>query len=201
MAPLAPAPLATTFPWLVAIFVMAWLCSAMYHTMRAHSLPTFNCTLICDLSGIVLDLAVCNYMVIVFALDRCGFEAWGQIYHYANTFGFIANIVLIPLLMRCGASSFRTCCWVAYAGISLLVHVHREQLGAARDFDGLRALFLTYSLAVVSLIIRNLKIPERFAHGTYDLIGASHGIFHFTISLAPIPLFTHCVEEFINNTK
>ena len=34
--------MATHLPLVVGIFVCAWLCSALYHTFRAHSLKTFN---------------------------------------------------------------------------------------------------------------------------------------------------------------
>jgi adiponectin receptor len=177
-----------------AAFVVTWLCSAMYHTFRAHSGAVFTCTLICDLWGIVTTMFTFNYLTVSYEL-LC-FPDESRVWHVVNFFGAALNFVLVPLLMRCDASSFRTFCWICFSALGGAVHVHRLQLTGSVTETTATGLLQTYALSAIGLLIRNVKLPERFAHAKYDLIGASHQIFHVVIALAPVPLLRAFLHEF-----
>jgi adiponectin receptor len=177
-----------------AAFVLTWFASAVYHTMRAHSMRVFSCTLICDLCGIVTTIAAFNYLTIKYELLCFPDEA--RLWHMWNIIGTFFNWFMVPMLMRCDASSFRTFLWCVFAANGAGTHWHRRWLTGNVTAPTVIGLLITYTISVIGLTIRNIKLPEVFAHGKYDLIGASHQVFHVVIALAPVPLFHAYISEF-----
>lgn len=171
-----------------AYVVFAWTMSVTYHTMRCYSDRVFKVTLMGDLSAIIVVVMSFNQLTTAYEL-RCApdYRDWWQSIH---TMGALINVVLLPLYTAFGLQSLRTVTWLIYASTSLIVHMHREQQSGpeSRNWLTFVALFSSYTMTVISLIVRNLKCPERLNHGVYDIVPNSHSIFHALVAIAPLPL-------------
>ena len=99
--------------------------------------------------------------------------------------------------MRLGLNSVRTALWIFYAATAMFVLFHLDSMGYETNWTRVTALFVTYFAAVSSLVVRNVKFPERFRPGTYDLIGASHQLFHIGVALSPLPLLFQYYSDFL----
>jgi len=57
------------------------------------------------------------------------------------------------------------------------------------DQMGLFYVILQGVLYIIGAVIYALRIPERFAPGKFDILGASHQIFHFFVLAAAVTHF------------
>jgi predicted membrane channel-forming protein YqfA (hemolysin III family) len=145
--------------------------------------------------GIVQAIGAFDFLVVTYEL-RCfpSQKALWLYYHIALT---ILNIMAVPLLNRLGLTSLRTAMWIFYAAGAGVVHYHRERLGGTRNDHLIVALLQTYVLAVSSLIVRNVKFPERFFPQSYDLWMPSHALFHIIVAVSPFPLLLAYYNAFL----
>jgi adiponectin receptor len=194
----------TAWKWLYVVFgyISVFLASAAYHTFRCHSVDAFYGTLICDLLGVVVTVTTCNYLTISYELRD--FPQLQMRWHVVNLSCWLLLTAVVPVLIKFNMTGLRTALTSAYTVIGFLVHMHVEQFDErvhiAFDNHTVMALMQTYAISAIALLVRNVKIPERFAHGcVYDVFGASHQVFHVLIALAPIPLLRAYWQLYVQN--
>lgn len=74
----------------------------------------------------------------------------------------------------------------------------------AVDFMTALASFLilikSYAISFIALLIRRLKIPERLVPKVFDVIGASHQIFHILGATAMVLLYSGYMQLYENGS-
>ncbi|EGG13711.1 Hly-III related family protein [Cavenderia fasciculata] len=139
----------------ICIFLLScsicFMVSAIYHTLRSHSVAIFKLTLMMDVLGIALSIiASVNFMI--------GSE-----------------------LMREKKFSLRTFILSVLASQGLVAHLLRYYLDQTLQLQVLQRIILAYTFLTLALVVRKFKIPEQLRPGKFDIWFSSHQIFHVLV--------------------
>ncbi|KAG2139461.1 hemolysin-III related-domain-containing protein [Suillus cothurnatus] len=187
----------STTTWLdtsvFAIFLLsAVFCltaSAMFHTATCHSAQVSTQCHALDYSGIVI-LTVGSFVPCLYygfycepALQAC------YLCSIALVGAGAAYIVLNPEYAKPTHRGARTCVFIGL-GLSAVVPVAHLLVshGPSKLFSemGFGWLLASGGLYITGALIYANRIPERLAPGKFDLLFASHQIFHFCVVLAAL---------------
>lgn len=161
--------------------------SATYHTVQCHSLRVSKQFNKLDYVGIVV-MIVGSFLPALHYGFHCH-PHFQMIYSVAIILmGAVAMYtVLAPQYATPKYRPYRTAVFLIL-GLSAIVPVaHAISVYGYRTITetmGLRFLILSGALYVVGALLYAARIPERFAPGKFDLLGASHQIFHLLILAA-----------------
>ncbi|KAM0756385.1 HlyIII-domain-containing protein [Meredithblackwellia eburnea MCA 4105] len=196
-----------TVTWLDAagfscFFLAAISClgfSASFHTFSAHSKEVCRAWNRMDYVGIVL--LICGTMVpLLRYLFFCS-SGWQHFYLVLITIAGSATIgvVLAPHAHTPEYRRFRT--WVFISlGMSAVVPVAHAVMRygweAASDAVGLPYAALGGLLYIMGALLYAERCPERFSPGSFDLVGASHQLFHVFILFAATAHYCAIAESF-----
>jgi adiponectin receptor len=168
--------------------ILMLFASAVYHTCRCHSHEMFDRTLMLDLSGIASVIGA-QCVVTVRYLMWCHPEAQSWLYLFVTVL-IAFNMLIIPIIMRYNLTNFRTFAFCLYActpmGVELAAaYMEGRPLISVLQTPTCQEQIIVYGLCTTALSIRGYKAPERwYPDGRFDLLGASHQIFHCVIAYA-----------------
>lgn len=161
--------------------------SATYHTVQCHSQAVSKRFNKLDYVGIVV-MIVGSFLPALHYGFYCH-PHYQLLYSLAiSSLGALAMyVVLSPSYATPAYRPYRTAVFLVL-GLSAVIPVaHVVQLYGYRTITetmGLRFLILSGALYVVGAGLYAARIPERFAPGRFDMLGASHQIFHVLILAA-----------------
>lgn len=194
-----------------AFFIGSIIClgfSASYHTIQCHSHALAKQFNKLDYIGIVV-MIVGSFLPALHYGFYCH-PHYQLAYSLAITsLGALAMyVVLAPSYATPAYRPYRTAVFLVL-GLSAVVPVaHVIHIYGSRTITetmGLRFLLLSGALYVVGAVLYAARVPERFAPGKFDMLGASHQIFHVLIlaaaaahyvSIRRAYAFWHTVESF-----
>lgn len=168
--------------------------SSTFHTLSCHSRSVARRCNALDYLGIVF-MIVGSFLPALHYGFFCR-PHWQLFYGIGITAlgAMAAWVVLSPHYSTPEFRPYRTAIFLAL-GLSAVIPVAHGTLiqgySSLRDTMGLDFLITSGSLYVVGALLYALRIPERFAPGTFDYVGASHQIFHVCILLAA---FSHYIS-------
>ena len=164
--------------------------SATYHTVSSHSHRIARLGNQLDYVGIVV-LIVGSYIPTVhYGFHRCH-PALGRAYSAAMLLlgAACAVVALTPRFRTPAYRPFRAAVFVLL-GISGVVPVaHGMRLYGAAALDariGLRWVLAEGAIYILGAGIYAARVPERWAPGRFDLLGASHQVFHCFVVAAAV---------------
>lgn len=150
--------------------------SSLYHLFRAHSEPYYHWFLACDLRGIVLILAGCNMMTLYFELSCFSLE---------RNIGFIVNIIVaislilwIPKMVSLRLTKQRTLYFLLFSMVGGFGWIYRWFYYGNINWNTFWPMAHSYIAAAIGLLVKELKLPEKWYPYRFDIFGASHQLFH-----------------------
>ncbi|SPO23243.1 related to Adiponectin receptor 1 [Ustilago trichophora] len=173
-----------------AFFIGAFVClgcSATYHAIQCHSHAVSKRFNKLDYVGIVV-MIVGSFLPALHYGFYCH-PHYQLFYSVAiSSLGALAMyVVLAPSYATPAYRPYRTAVFLVL-GLSAVVPVaHVVQIYGYRTITetmGLRFLILSGALYVIGATLYAARVPERFAPGRFDMVGASHQIFHVLILAA-----------------
>ncbi|KAI3478697.1 hypothetical protein L1887_59334 [Cichorium endivia] len=173
-----------------AFFIGSVVClgfSATYHAIQCHSHAVSKRFNKLDYVGIVV-MIVGSFLPALHYGFYCH-PHFQLVYSVSiTTLGALAMyVVLVPSYATPAYRPYRTGVFLVL-GLSAVIPVaHVVQIYGYRTITetmGLRFLILSGALYVVGALLYAARVPERFAPGRFDMIGASHQIFHMLILAA-----------------
>lgn len=195
------APISDRFAFFAYSFTATctMICSTIYHTWRMNSDQAYHLCLSCDLRGIILLLIGGMYATAWLLMKPLLF--WQCLYGFFTLSFGIALMLWIPRMVRLRLTNQRTVYFSLYACIGGFSFFHslylippdtpiyqsdhfKTRKEAAIAFFTFQ--FITYVITGASLIVRGIKGPERFFPYKFDIVGASHQLFHILIVIGNI---------------
>jgi adiponectin receptor len=176
------------------------IASAVYHVWRAHNENAYHFCLTCDLQGILLLVACTNGLIQGLGLKY--FPFWRTFWLTLTAMLYVSLFYYVPYFVKRRLTKRRTFFFASYALMGLIAwYQHRLLLAhnsdevksfpVLKEFEDhlhvnwsiLEALGVCYGTIGLGLLIRGLKVPERFRPKTFDIVGSSHQIFHCIVAL------------------
>ncbi|KAI5815743.1 hemolysin-III related-domain-containing protein [Pyronema omphalodes] len=183
-------------------FLSAVIClglSATYHTICNHSLPVAKFGNQLDYLGIIV-LIVGSYLPTLHYGFMCRRDL---VWRYWSMMGFLggmcAIVTLIPMFRTPAWRSFRATMFVFLGGSGFVPVLHGLSLygwDALNQRMGLNWCIIEGLLYVTGAVIYAMRVPEKFYPGRFDLVGASHQIFHCFVVAAALAHFKGLVVAF-----
>lgn len=160
--------------------------SSAYHIFRNHSLESFQIFLMIDLSGIAVVIGCANFLAGYYE-----FFCYPLLKYFYLTLNFMFlfyTLWYIPKIVLHRLGSLRTLLFCIFSVGSIFPVVFRSYLEDTWDqratFSSLHVIY-AYIFLGSGLVVRTVKLPERAWIGRFDLVGASHQIFHCLVGIAP----------------
>ena len=170
-----------------AFFVGSVVClgfSSTYHAIQCHSLSVSKQFNKLDYVGIVVMIVGSFLPALHYGFYCHPHYQLGYSIAISSLGALAMYVVLAPSYATPAYRPYRTAVFLVL-GLSAVVPVaHVVQLygyTTITETMGLRFLILSGALYVVGAGLYAARVPERFAPGRFDMIGASHQIFHVLI--------------------
>lgn len=171
---------------LACIFV--FFASAAFHTFKCNSIFDYHLFLTLDLSGILIACIGGIYMNIYLEYTCYPiFRDYNVI--SATIFGILLVYPITPYLVKHRMTNLRTFLYMIFAFwsfIFLLFKIFYIEHGMYGEHKW-KTLYIQlrfFFYLIISLVIRTLKFPERISQGRFNIVGASHQIFHIFVAFA-----------------
>ncbi|KAF2654352.1 hemolysin-III protein [Lophiostoma macrostomum CBS 122681] len=165
--------------------------STLYHLLGSHSYEEEQFWLQMDLLGIII-VTLGTFIPGIYYLFTC--EPVLQKVHWAiitTSASATAILVCVPRFRRW--RTLRTVAYVALGASSFIPLIHGVQrygFEYMMQYSSMKWYLIELSLYGSGVGLYAFRIPERFAPGTFDILGASHQIFHAAILCA---MYIHVV--------
>lgn len=173
-----------------AFFIGSVVClgfSATYHTIQCHSHTVSKQFNKLDYVGIVVMIVGSFLPALHYGFYCHPHLQLAYSIAIASLGAMAMYVVLAPSYATPAYRPHRTAVFLVL-GLSAVIPVaHVVQIYGYRTITetmGLRFLILSGALYVVGAALYAARVPERFAPGRFDLLGASHQIFHLLILAA-----------------
>ncbi|KAG8626023.1 hypothetical protein KVT40_006424 [Elsinoe batatas] len=166
--------------------------SAVYHTMLNHSARLSHAWTKVDFCGI-LALIFGDFITGEYVSFYC--EPHLRNWYWALITGFTvmtAYVVLHPNYQGPTHRRLRLFCFASLGLSAFAPIVHALVLFDAEDLakrSGLNYYYAEGAIVLVAVIIYASRYPEKASPGTFDIWGASHGIFHVLVVVATMVHF------------
>jgi len=173
--------------------------SATYHTMSNHSDPIARFMNKLDYLGIVI-LIVGSFVPSVYYGFFCNERLMWTFWTMMFTLGTICAVVtLTPRFGTPPWRPYRAGMFIALGGSGVLPVLHGISLFGFEALDermGVTWLLAQGTLYISGALIYAARFPERLAPGRFDLLGASHQIFHCFVVMAALAHLKGLVTAF-----
>ncbi|KAK4289845.1 hypothetical protein Pmani_037218 [Petrolisthes manimaculis] len=171
-------------------FMLCMLLSSLYHTFNCHSQETYTRWLTYDIFGIST-----SFLAIFLSGLYYGFwcpETIGVRYIYVILVCglFVAAMIflLTPRLLGSEWDLIRVGLFTGWAISGLLPTFHWVYLHGGLEANIVKVflprILVMYAISLTAVVIYLLKIPERFYPGRFDIVGASHQLWHLVVLIA-----------------
>lgn len=150
--------------------------SSLYHLFRSNSEEFYHWFLMCDIRGIVILVAGCNYLSAYYEFRDSPMVLYGS-------FSFI-TILLVMLyiwiykMVKFRLTKERTIYFALFSLIGFTCWAFNMYILKKGKYETFWPMLNSYISTLIALIVKELKLPERFFPYTFDIVGASHQIFH-----------------------
>ncbi|KAL3421726.1 hemolysin-iii channel protein [Phlyctema vagabunda] len=197
-------PLASTLDRCIFAFFFATaaVClglSAAFHTLLNHSQPVSALMLRLDFVGILV-LILGKFVSGIYVGFLCEPALKRAYWLMIVTLGSASITVLLsPKYQGSRYRTFRLCTFVATAMSGFIPIMHGvARFGWAQSWiqSGMKYYLLEGLILAVGAIFYSLKAPECYKPGRFDMVGASHQIFHVLVVVAALVHFWGILDAF-----
>jgi adiponectin receptor len=162
--------------------------SAAYHTISNHSPAVAKFGNQLDYLGIII-LIVGSFLPTIYYGFLCypflTNAYWGMMISFGSACAFIT---FNPRFRTPKYRPFRAAMFVALGGAGVIPVLHGVSLFGVATLEeriGMRWVLSEAVLYIVGAVIYAARVPEKFWPGRFDLVGASHQVFHcFVVAAA-----------------
>jgi adiponectin receptor len=158
--------------WVMMLYLVCttimFVMSSGYHLMRANSESFYHFFLCCDLRGIILLLFGCNVMTLNFELSCHPMER--NIGIIFNTILAIALCLWIPTMVKFRLTKKRTIYFALFSMLGGVGWAYRFLFIGNINWVTFWPMFYSYTSAMIALVVKELKLPEKQYPYRFDLL-------------------------------
>lgn len=176
--------------------------SAAFHTFKCNSIFDYHFFLTLDLSGILFACMGGIFMNIY--LEFGCYPTFRDYNILAGTiFGILLVYPITPWLVKHRYTNLRTFLFLIFGFWTFIFYFYKVLVFEYNMYDNYKwktmySQLRFYFLLIFCLIIRTLKLPERFSNGRFNIIGASHQFFHSLIAYTMYSMYFEYLNNYLN---
>jgi adiponectin receptor len=173
--------------------VIVFFGSCMFHTLKCNSIDDYHFFLTIDLSGILFAVIGGNWMN-----TYLEFTCYPSLRYWNLFSGTLFGILLVwpitPWLVKHRKTNLRTVLYLIFGFWTFIwwwIKVLYIEHGMYGDVKWISLYYQVrfYLLLVAALIVRNFKYPERLFKGAFNIVGASHQLFHCMVAFCMFMMY------------